>query len=366
MHIMLGIVFLLLYGGLVWYVGWSGWRWLRPAAAAWFRVLYIAGLSFLALSFFLGRFFPEQALISRIGSYWLALFALLLMVLPVAQLLLLLLRLTRIPRHRAEKWGGALTLAVLLGLLAFGSYQAYSPVVRTYEVRVDKPAGGLEELNVVMAADMHFGLLSGPAHAERLVREIEKLQPDLVLFPGDIIDDDLELYESSGIGEILARIQAPYGVYATLGNHDKFDGPTERIIESLEASGMQVLYDEVVTIEDKLTLIGRKDRTEQDRAPLAELAAQADPSKPLFLLDHQPYELDIAARSGIDLMVSGHTHRGQIAPGHLITGAIYENDWGVLRKEQMTSVVTSGFGFWGPPIRLGSRSEVVQLRLVFS
>lgn len=129
---------------------------------------------------------------------------------------------------------------------------------------------------------------------------------------------------------------------------------------------MQVLYDEVVTIEDKLTLIGRKDRTEQDRAPLAELAAQADPSKPLLLLDHQPYELDIAARSGIDLMVSGHTHRGQIAPGHLITGAIYENDWGVLRKEQMTSVVTSGFGFWGPPIRLGSRSEVVQLRLVFS
>lgn len=129
------------------------------------------------------------------------------MVLPVAQLLLLLLRLTRIPRHRAEKWGGALTLAVLLGLLAFGSYQAYSPVVRTYEVRVDKPAGGLEELNVVMAADMHFGLLSGPAHAERLVREIEKLQPDLVLFPGDIIDDDLELYESSGIGEILARIK---------------------------------------------------------------------------------------------------------------------------------------------------------------
>ncbi|MBO9600028.1 MAG: metallophosphoesterase, partial [Cohnella sp.] len=134
---------------------------------------------------------------------------------------------------------------------------------------------------------------------------------------------------------------------------------------ALERGGIQVLYDETVDVQGQFTLIGRRDRTESYRLPLDNLMNGVDLTKPAILLEHQPYEFDIARQAGIDLMVSGHTHRGQIFPGNLITNAIYENDWGYLRKERMHTIVTSGYGFWGPPIRLGTRSELVSIHIRF-
>ncbi|MFB9276472.1 metallophosphoesterase [Cohnella cellulosilytica] len=365
MFILIGLLFLALYGVLVFYIGWSGWKWMKPAVSARFKWLYAAALVFLASSFFLGRLVGSVPVFSLLGSYWLAAFSLLLMLLPIVHLGLWLLRLTSLPRHRAQKWAGAITLLALVSLLSYGSFNAYSPVVRGYEIRIDKQAGGLRELNVVMAADMHFGLLSGKSHAKRMVEEINALKPDLVLYPGDIIDDDLDAYLDKGIGDILTGVQATYGVYASLGNHDKYKGRMEELIAALEQGGMDVLYDEAVSIEG-LTLIGRKDKTENDRAALEALMAGIPRERPILLMDHQPYGLDIAAGNGVDLMVSGHTHRGQIAPAHLITRALYENDWGHVEKGAFHSIVTSGYGFWGPPIRLGSRSEIVQIHISFA
>ncbi|MFC4598427.1 metallophosphoesterase [Cohnella hongkongensis] len=365
MFILIGLLFLALYGILVFYIGWSGWKWMKPMVSARFKWLYAAALVFLASSFILGRFVGSVPALSVLGSYWLAAFSLLLMLLPIVHIGLWLFKLTKLPYHRVQKWAGSVTLLILVSLLSYGTYNAYSPVVRSYEIRIDKPAGELRELNVVMAADMHFGLLSGKAHAKRMVEEINALKPDLVLYPGDIIDDDLDVYLDQGIGEILSGVQATYGVYASLGNHDKYKGRMEELIDALERSGMDVLYDEALSLEGKLTLIGRKDKTESDRAALETLMAEVPRDRPIVLIDHQPYGLDIAAENGVDLMVSGHTHRGQIAPAHLITRAIYENDWGHLQKGEFHSIVTSGYGFWGPPIRLGSRSEIVQIHLSF-
>ncbi|WP_372638040.1 metallophosphoesterase [Cohnella sp.] len=366
MFILIGLLFLALYGVLVFYIGWSGWKWMKPMVSARFKWLYVVALVFLASSFILGRFVGSVPAISILGSYWLAAFSLLLMLLPIVHLCLWLFRLTSLPRHRLQKWAGSVTLLILASLLSYGTINAYSPVVRSYEICIDKQAGDLRELNVVMAADMHFGLLSGKAHAKRMVEEINALKPDLVLYPGDIIDDNLDVYLDKGIGEIISGVQATYGVYASLGNHDKYKGRMEELIDALERSGMDVLYDEALSLGGKLTLIGRKDKTESDRAALETLMADIPRDSPIVLLDHQPYGLDIAADNGVDLMVSGHTHRGQIAPAHLITKALYENDWGHMQKGSFHSIVTSGYGFWGPPIRLGSRSEIVQITIGFS
>ncbi|MDR9746654.1 metallophosphoesterase [Paenibacillus taichungensis] len=365
MFVLAGILFLVVYGLLVFYIGRSGWSWMKPVVSARFRWFYIVALVFLAISFILARLFGSISFLSVIGSYWLAIFSLLLLILPVVHLTLWLLRLTRIPRHYAHKWAGVVTLVLLLSTLGYGIYNAYSPVVRQYSIQIDKKVEGVDSLNIVMAADMHFGLLSGPAHAKRMVEEINALKPDLVLYPGDIIDDNLDMYLKSGIADIISGIQAPYGVYASLGNHDKYNGPIEDLIAALEKSNMQVLYDDKVTLDDKITLIGRKDRTEKDRAEVATLMQDTDLSKPVLMMDHQPYDLDIAEQNHVDLVVSGHTHRGQIAPAQFITKAIYENDWGYLQKGSMHSIVTSGFGFWGPPIRTSSRSEIVQIHVTF-
>ncbi len=91
-----------------------------------------------------------------------------------------------------------------------------------------------------------------------------------------------------------------------------------------------------------------------------------DRSKPIIMLDHQPTELNEAEKAGIDLLVSGHTHHGQLAPANLVTGMLFENDGGYLQKNSLHSFVSSGFGTWGPPLRIGSRSEVMVINLTIN
>lgn len=294
-----------------------------------------------------------------------ACFYLLLLLVPLAHITVILLRYTRLPRHRTQKWAGFVTLGLVVFFLAYGTYNAYSPIVRNYDIKIEKGTSTITHLDIAMAADTHFGLLSGKDHAERLVREINALHPDIILLPGDLFDDDIQPFLDQRIDQILSKLQAPYGVYASLGNHDRHDGTMQELIETLENSGINILYDEIVDIQGQFTLIGRKDRIDSERLPLSSLMNDVNLSKPTILLDHQPYELDIAQQEGIDLMVSGHTHGGQVFPGNLITGAIYENDRGHLQKEQMHTIVTSGFGFWGPPIRIGTRSEIVMIHIEF-
>ncbi|MBY0011218.1 metallophosphoesterase [Paenibacillus typhae] len=366
MFIILGLVFILLYAAIVFYIGWSGWSWIKPAVSARFRLIYIILLVFLASSLILSRVVAGSAVLSVIGSYWLALFSLSLLVLPVIHLTVWLTKLSRLPRHAVQKWSGIITLLLLAGLIGFGSFNAFSPVTRSYDIRIDKPGPESGKLHIVMASDMHFGYLSGKSHAERMVKEINALKPDIVLLPGDIVDDDIMPYKNKGIGDILSGIEAPLGVYASLGNHDRFEGKTQELISLLEESGMQVLYDETVQIGDWLTLVGRKDYSDKERAGLADLMKDTDRTKPVVMLEHQPVEFAAAEEQGIDLMLSGHTHRGQIAPANLITSRIFENDWGYLQKGQMHSIVSSGYGFWGPPIRIGSRSEIVSIQVTFA
>ena len=365
--LVIGLLYFLLYAALVFYIGWSGWRWISPKAGTVLKYVYIAVIIAVASSFMLGRW-TQNVLIEMFGAYWMAVFYLLLLLLPLVQLVFRLLRFTRLPRQRARAWEGLATLILLTVFLAYGLFNAYSPVVRTYDIHIEKPESPSGSLNIVAASDTHFGVLSGKGHAERLVREINALDPDLVMFPGDLLDDAVEPFVDQGIDRILAQIDAEYGVYASLGNHDRHDGSMQELIGALERSGMKVLADERVTVggaDGTVTLIGRKDLSDPGRAGLSDLMEGVDRSKPVIVLDHQPYELDEASRQGVDLLLSGHTHRGQIFPGNLLTGIIYENDWGHLQKGTLHSVVTSGYGFWGPPIRIGTRSEIVRIRLTF-
>jgi uncharacterized protein len=365
MFILIGIIAMLIYGGLVYYIGWRGYRWLRPETSTRrFKTLYSIVLTLAASSFIIGRI-SEIRILGIIGAYWMAIFYLLLLLVPLAQITVILLRYTGLSRRRTQMWAGISTLALMVSLLGYGSFNAYSPVVRTYEINMDKGTSSLTLLNIAMAADTHFGLLSGKDHAERLVKEMNELKPDLILLPGDLFDDDIQPFINQKIDQILSKLQAPYGVYATLGNHDKHNGTQQELIDTLERGGINVLCDEAVTVDGQLTLIGRKDRTDRERLSLDHLIKGVDPAKPVILLEHQPYELDIAEQAGVDLMVSGHTHGGQVYPGNLITSAIYENDWGYLNKRSMHSIVTSGFGFWGPPIRIGTRSEIVSIQVQF-
>nr|AIA13255.1 hypothetical protein [uncultured bacterium] len=134
--------------------------------------------------------------------------------------------------------------------------------------------------------------------------------------------------------------------------------------------GIEVLMDRVVRIADLFYVAGRKDKTaerstSEGRLSHEALLAETDKSLPILMMDHQPFGYDQAAASGVDVLLSGHTHRGQLAPNFLITRRLFELDWGYKQKGHLHAIVSSGFGTWGPPIRVGSRSEIIQLIIKF-
>ncbi|MGM9925341.1 MAG: metallophosphoesterase [Bacillus sp. (in: firmicutes)] len=356
------IVVLVVYNLLSFYIGRMVQKWMNPTPSKRFAWPYYITLFLLANAFLIGTITGID-IIRALGAYWFAWFYIFIFSIPVIHIAVALLRFSKLPRRIVEKWAGIASVLILVLVFSYGTYNAYNPVVRTYEVGISNEGKAKNQLNIAMIADTHFGVLSNKAHAQRMVEEINALNPDLVLFPGDIVDDRIDSYREQGIEKVIAELKSTYGVYVSLGNHDK--GDTAKLIDVLKASGMKVLYDETEVIADSITLIGRKDKTEDSRLPVSALMESVDATKPVILLDHQPYELDIARKEGVDLMVSGHTHRGQVAPFQLLTQRIYENDWGYLQKGSLHSVVSSGYGFWGPPIRTNSRSEIVQIKLTY-
>lgn len=198
---------------------------------------------------------------------------------------------------------------------------------------------------------------------------MNEMKPDLILLAGDVLDDSIEPFLRNKMSEGMKKLTAKHGVYAVLGNHEYYGGHIDQYVEEMGLLGIRVLQDETVTTAGGvLQIAGRKDLTAEKtdpkrRLPVAELLEPLDHEQPIILLDHQPYAFEKAAEAGADLLLCGHTHRGQFAPNHWITKRLFELDWGYMLKDKMHVIVSSGFGSWGPPIRIASRSEVIQIEL---
>ncbi|MGV6988739.1 metallophosphoesterase [Testudinibacter sp. P80/BLE/0925] len=243
-----------------------------------------------------------------------------------------------------------------LAIMGLGLYNAYTPYVRHYAIQSDKLQGSLR---IGLVSDLHLGQLFGAKQLDKLAEIMQQQQVDIILMPGDIMDDNLDYYLAENMQPHLQKLQAPQGVYATLGNHDFF-GAQRQIRQALQAAGVNVLADEAVLIDDRFVIVGRNDHLDKTRLPLDQLLAYLpEDNKLRILLDHRPDDIRANSELSLDLQVSGHAHKGQVFPANLITRMIYPLDHGYLNLNDRHFVVTSGYGFWGIPFRIGSQSEVV-------
>ncbi|WP_138754778.1 metallophosphoesterase [Paenibacillus sinopodophylli] len=367
---------LLVYSGISFYIGWNGWLFLstllKLESAGWYTLF----LCLIAYAYLIGRaayrtpLRPVAEAFKIIGSYWFAVLEYAVLILPPANVLALILKAAGVNSDIYIIGVGSIALLLMAVLLLRGSWNAWSPVIRTYQVTVPKPAGELKKLTIAMASDLHLGNIVGNKHLKRLVRTIDQIKPDLILLPGDILDDDIEPYLRKNMSSELGKLNAPLGVYAVTGNHEYIGRKVPEFIKAMDEIGIRVLMDESALVADSFYLIGRKDKASagfgaDGRMTIRDLISPLDQSKPLIMLDHQPSDIAKAAENGIDISVSGHTHRGQMMPNHLITRRLFELDWGYLKKGGLHAIVSSGFGTWGPPVRIGSRSEVVHIEVEF-
>ncbi len=245
---------------------------------------------------------------------------------------------------------------ILISFFAVSVYNAYTPVVRHAKITIGKPLA--KPVSIGMAADLHLGILVGGRQLDKLADIMNREKVDMILLPGDIMDDNTDVYDSENMKPHFARLRAPMGVFATLGNHDMFS--RDPIIHAIQDAGITVLSDQAALVDNQIWVVGRPDQLIGQRMETADLlrAAQVDTSQPVFLLDHRPDDVLAHTKLPIDVQVSGHVHNGQIFPANLLVRFLNRLHYGYEKIANGHFFVTSGYGFWGVPFRLGSQSEV--------
>ncbi len=345
---LIGIIVILIYCGITFYLGWNLKKWLVAINVFRFEWAYWAIIFTLAFSMMIGRLHEALKPFAIIGNYWMFILQYGLLICLIVNIIVWFTPLKNIV------WLGVAGVAALAVIFMIGTYYAYTPVTRELSFAIDKEG---EPLRVVVASDFHLGALSNKGHLQKFVDKANAVEPDVVLLVGDLIDDDPSWYIEDGMHEVMKQLKTTYGVYGVLGNHEYYGGKIPLLVEEMEASNVKMLLDETILVGNRFYLTGQEDVTNKKRAALSQLKPDNE-GKPWFVMNHTPNDLQTPIQAGVDFHVSGHTHKGQMWPNHLITSRIFELDYGYEQKKQMHTLVSSGFGFWGPPTRVGSQSEL--------
>ena len=214
---------------------------------------------------------------------------------------------------------------------------------------------------IALVTDLHLGRISGPDFLRHVIARLRSLQPDAVLIGGDMFDGT-----TFEINELVAPwrdYSAPLGIFYVTGNHDEFEERT-LYLDAARNVGLRVLHNEKVVL-DGLQIVGVHDSEAGDPAQLRDILRRArlDPQLPSILLAHRPGNLAVAGQEGISLQLSGHTHQGQLWPWTLLVSRMYGPfAYGLHRLNTLQVYTSSGAGTWGPPLRVGTQSEIVLLR----
>ena len=254
------------------------------------------------------------------------------------------------------------TLGITGIALIVGNYKFNHPEIVTLNLSTNKPVQN-KDLKIVAVSDIHLGISIDKKMLQRYVKMINDQHPDIVLLAGDVSDRSMIPVVKQNMIEEFRSINAPMGVYAINGNHEHYAETPGATAEYLKKAGIIFLRDSACLVDGSFYVVGRDDRTNTNRKSLKDIVQGMDVKLPRILMDHQPFHLEDAEKSNIDLQISGHTHNGQFFPGNLFVKRIYELGYGYLKKGNTHYYVSSGLGLWGPQYRIGTQSELVVIHL---
>lgn len=271
---------------------------------------------------------------------------------------------------------GLFPFVVTACIMGYGYVNMRTVTEVDYTVNTEKniAASGYE---IALLSDIHFGTTMDAKKLATYVERVNQKNPDIVVLDGDIVDENSTKKEMQDCFATLGKLKSTYGTVYVYGNHDRAHYSatpyfTEEELESnITENGIRVLRDSIWEVDDNLVIAGREDRgyaDSEERKSTKELLANVDSEKYIIMLDHQPVELANNAKAGVDLMLSGHTHGGQVWPVGLITDVLGfgELNYGEKKIDDFTAIVTSGMAGWGYPVRTGHHSEFAMVSVVKS
>lgn len=261
-------------------------------------------------------------------------------------------------------WALVGTLGVVAIAMIIGNYKFNHPALVNLNIKAEKTEQN-KSLKIVAASDIHLGPSIDKERLKKYVELINAQKPDIVLLAGDIADNATQPLIDQNMAEELRNIKTTLGVYAITGNHEYYGENPYATEAYLKTAGITYLRDSSVLVDNSFYIVGRDDKTNTKRKTLKEVMRGVDASKPVILLDHQPFHLNEAQENNVDLQISGHTHNGQFFPGNLFVKGMYELAYGYMKKGKTHYYVSSGLGLWGPQYRIGTQSELVVIDLKY-
>lgn len=290
---------------------------------------------------------------------------------------------------RRKRISGLVFFAILIfaiGLNVYGTIHARNTVITHYDVKIDKAVKHTKNLRVALIADLHLSYNSDVGMIKDMVAKLNAQKPDVVVVTGDLFSSCYSsIYKPGEYVKALREIKANEGVFWVYGNHDVeerlFCGfglapaseavRTKKMKRFIKKSGFRTLEDECTAIaRGEVQLAGRADLVKPVEIARKRLSADVllndlDKEKPIIILEHESGDYENLAKNGADLSLSGHTHNGQVFPGTIVTRLLNDMVYGFEERAGMQVIVTSGVGAYGPPLRIGTDSEIVIADITF-
>lgn len=325
-------------------------------------VIAFGGVSFI-LALILARWWENFFIRAFyfISGFWLGLLGNLIMAAVVVWLIVLMAQFAGSNANKAAF--GAIFFALTLIYSLYGVVNAFNPRIKNISVSIPNLHEQWKNKKIVQLSDIHLGLVYQESFMRDIVGKVNSANPEMVVITGDYFDgmgDDL-----NSLSKPLNDIQAEKGVFFVTGNHETYLG-AEKVFTALEKTKVKILRDEVVDVDGlKLIGINYPGRGENKDVPaMIQSLEKYFSGKPNILLYHSPVYLDQFKKSGVNLQLSGHTHKGQIFPVGYITKLVYKGyDYGLHQIGDFTIYTTNGIGTWGPAIRTGNTPEIVVITL---
>ena len=268
---------------------------------------------------------------------------------------------------------GVIAVVLTATVIGYGRYNIFHVIRTEYTLQTQKDIQ-TEGYRLVLLSDLHYGVSMSDEQLQKVADRISREDPDIVVLDGDIVDENTTSEQMKSAFHILGTIDSKYGIYYTYGNHDKNNYSTtpnytaDQLAETIKKNDIQILEDDTAVINDEVVLIGRADRGygNENRQAIFDLTSKLDKKQEWVVLDHQPADYENVKKAGCDIILSGHTHAGQIWPAGLFASLFHfdELNYGKIQRENLNAVVTSGIAGWGYPIRTEKHSEYVVLNIV--